>query len=60
MIGSSDMTHYMGGKCPLREDCFRYWLHKNSKVIIASYFAAEAYDKETNKCKHYLNKKDWL
>lgn len=56
----TDMTHCRGDNCPQKEECYRYCLHKNSKARIASYFAAEAYDKETNKCKHYLNKKDWL
>ena len=56
----TDMTHCRGDNCPLRKDCFRYWLHKNSKCRIASYFAAEAYDKNTNECKYFTNKKDWL
>ena len=52
----TDMTHCRGDNCPQKEECYRYWLHKNSKARIASYFAASACNKETNKCKYFLKK----
>jgi hypothetical protein len=54
---STDMTHCIGDNCPLREECYRYWLHKHSKAGIASYFAAQPYDKKTNECKHFIDNK---
>jgi hypothetical protein len=54
---NTDMTHCIGDNCPLREECYRYWLHKHSKAGIASYFAAQPYDKKTNECKHFIDNK---
>lgn len=51
---SADMIHCRGENCPLRDDCFRYWLHQNSKVTLATYFVAEPFDKGTNKCRHFI------
>lgn len=51
---SADMTHCRGENCPLRDDCFRYWLHQNSKIALAAYFAAEPFDKGINKCRHFI------
>ena len=53
----TDMTHCRGDNCPQREECYRYWLHKHSKAIIASYFASSAYDEETNKCRYFIKTK---
>ena len=51
---SGDMTHCRGNNCQLQDDCYRYWLHKHSKARIASYFASEPYDKETNECRYFI------
>ena len=52
----TDMTHCRGDNCPQKEECYRYWLHNHSEARIASYFAASACNKETNKCKYFLKK----
>lgn len=51
---NADMTHCRAKRCPFKEDCYRYWLHKNSKARIASYFAAEPYDEKTNECNFFI------
>ena len=50
----TDMTHCRSEHCPQKDECYRYWLHKNSKAIIASYFAGEPYNYKTSECRYFI------
>lgn len=53
MIYNRDVVHCMGYRCPLRKECYRYWLHLHA-ARRATYYGAEAYDRNTNQCKHFI------
>lgn len=53
----NDITHCTGDGCPLAENCFRYYLHINSREGLVSIFAAPPITEDG--CKRFMNLKEW-
>lgn len=56
---NNDKAHCNGSGCKIRNDCYRYWLHKHA-TRAAMYFFGCPYNEETNSCKYFLDKGDRL
>lgn len=53
----NDITHCTGDGCPLAENCFRYYLHINSREGLVSIFASPPIQEDG--CKRFMNLKEW-
>lgn len=49
---TTDIAHCMGCGCALQDECYRNWLHRNSKGFGALY-VDEQYDFETEECEMF-------
>lgn len=67
LIYSDTIPHCMGKKCPLKFDCFHYWLHqelmkkfrfKKYYGPISGLYGEEEYNRETKKCDCFVSKID--
>lgn len=57
---NTDIAHCFGNNCPLRGQCRRFELYviwEKAELNNNAFFTVEQYDKKTNQCKLYIERK---